>query len=249
MGFCRRVRSPNILRKMGDAHTINIDNDSVNARPRVAVVGVGGTGCNVAEGFVKDLAPVNVIAVNIDEKSLSETVADRKVLLCGDVSKYARVQRDTAFGRRCARIHSDDISNALYGHDVVVIIAGMGEGVGTGAAPVVVEIARELNIMTLTIAIEPSSVGGSDRSAKDGLNALRSICPSTVTVQNDLVFEKFPGITATEALRRMNRGIQTFVKNKVKMISEIFEKEIYKVLLTHSLEKDPISVKPAITFV
>lgn len=216
----------------------------------MAVVGVGGAGCNIAEGFFKDLAPVTVIAINTDERSLLETTADRKVLLYEGVSKFASIQRDAAFGRKCARSHSDDISNALHGHDVVVIIAGMGGGTGTGATPVVVEIARELNIMTLTIAVKSLSIEGRDRSAKEGLEALRSVCPAMVTIQNDLIFEKFPDLTVTEAFGKINKGIRAFVKEKVGMISETLEKEICRILPVYiRSERSPMFTMPAFTFV
>lgn len=210
--------------------TINTSDAEVTVEPRIAVIGVGGAGCNVVGRFTDDLVPVNVIAVNTDRKALENTHADYKILICKDVTKGIGTRGDTTLGKKCAKIHSDEIRDALRGHDVAVIVAGMGGGTGSGAASIIAEIAQGLNIITMAIAIRPLSVERRGIIAGDGLRSLRSVCPGTIAVENDMIFDKFPHMTVTEAFNAVNESIKDYVMRKVDLIAETFAEEIKKIL-------------------
>ncbi|MDR1954594.1 MAG: cell division protein FtsZ, partial [Candidatus Methanoplasma sp.] len=128
---------------------------SVTIEPRVAVIGLGGAGCNVVSGFYNALAPVDTIAINTDRKALDETAADKKIYICKAVTKGEGTRGDARLGNKCAKIHEDEIEKAIVGHDVVFLITGLGGGTGTGATSVVAEICNRNNMMTFTITINP----------------------------------------------------------------------------------------------
>ena len=209
--------------------TIRTDGGEVCVEPRVAVVGVGGAGCNAAGRFYDGLMPVDVIAVNTDRAALERTHADVRIFICRDVTKGIGTRGDASLGRKCARVHTEEIRDALRGHDVAVIVAGMGGGTGSGAASVVAEIAQGLNMVTMAIAIRPLTLEGRGVAAGEGLRALRSVCPGTVAVENDKMVEQFPDMTIQQAFDAVNDGIVRYVMKKTDDIAEAFAEEIRRV--------------------
>ena len=210
--------------------TIGTKDVEVTVEPRIAVIGVGGAGCNVVGRFTDNLLPVDVIAINTDREALQNTHADYKILMCKDVTKGVGTHGDVVLGKKCAKIHSDEIRDALRGHDIAIIIAGMGGGTGSGAAAIVAEIAQGLDIITMAVAIRPLSVEGRGVAAGEGLRSLRSVCPSTIAIENDMIFEKFSDMTINEAFDTVNESIEDYVMKKVDMIAETFAEGIKKIL-------------------
>ena len=124
--------------------------------PSIAVVGVGGAGCNVISEFFGSLCSVDTIAINTDKDSLhNRTQADKKIYICREVLKGEGARGDATIGKKCADIHREEIREAIAGHDFVFVVAGLGGGTGTGAASVVIEAAQSQGIMTFAIAIAP----------------------------------------------------------------------------------------------
>ena len=208
--------------------TVNTACGSVDIEPRVAVIGVGGAGCNVASAFFRNLASADIIAINTDRKALENTDADVRIFICRDVVKGKGTGGDSALGRKCARIHSEEIRSALKGHDIAVIVAGMGGGTGSGAAAVVAEISQSLDIITMAVAIRPFSFEGNSRTAAEGLRSLRSVCPGTIAVENDVILEKYPDMTLNESFETVNGSIVRYVARKTEDVARIFVEEIKK---------------------
>ena len=125
----------------------------IAVEPRIAVVGVGGAGCNVVSAFSDSLCAVDTIAINTDKDGLHATDADTKIYICKEVLKGEGAHGDAVIGKKCADIHKEEIRQALSGHDVVFVIAGLGGGTGTGAASVVIDAARSQGILTFAVAI------------------------------------------------------------------------------------------------
>lgn len=200
---------------------------SFEIEPRIAVVGLGGAGCNVVSGFYNALAPVDTIAINTDRKALDQTAADKKIYICKAVTKGEGTRGDTRLGNKCAKVHEDDIEKALIGHDIVFLITGLGGGTGTGATSVVAEICNRNDMMTFTIAVNPFFFE-TDRIAvaREGLRSIRAVCPNTFTVENDKVLTIMPESTMNEAIRTVNRSILDFVENAIHTITMQFMKEI-----------------------
>lgn len=227
MGKRSRASSPQVK---GDARmeTDTERNDvSITIEPRIAVVGLGGGGCNIVSSFYNALAPVDTIAINTDKKALDETAADKRIYICKAVTKGEGTRGDAALGNKCARIHEDEIEKAVSGHDVVFLIAGLGGGTGGGAASVVADICSRLNILTIAVGINPFFFE-TDRiaAAKDGLRNIRMVCPNTFAVENDRILEIMPDATMNEAMRAVNKSIMGFVSETVSSLTAGMEEEL-----------------------
>jgi cell division protein FtsZ len=164
---------------------------------------------------------VDIIAINTDKKALDETAADKKIYICKAVTKGEGTKGDAGLGRNCAEINRAEIEEALIGHDAVFIIAGLGGGTGTGAAPVVAEICRSNNMMTIVIGINPFSFE-TERIpiAKKGVSAIRQKCPYLFTIENEKVLESMRVATLSEAMREVNKSIMGFVKQASATLTE-----------------------------
>lgn len=230
MGRRLRASSPdlNTLTKNGDAQMeTNATETDITIEPRVAVVGLGGAGCNIASGFYKALEPVDTIAINTDKKALDETAADKKVYICKAVTKGEGTKGDARIGKKCARIHEDEIEKAIGKQDIVFLVTGLGGGTGTGAASVVAEICNRKNIIVITIGINPFSFETDRVSvAREGLRAIRAVCPNTFTIENEKVLHLMPNATMNEAMLMVNESIIDFVSEATMSLSKIFKEEI-----------------------
>ncbi|MDR0523579.1 MAG: cell division protein FtsZ [Candidatus Methanoplasma sp.] len=178
--------------------------------PRMAVVGVGGAGCNVAGRFYDDLLAFDVIAINTDAEALSAASADSRVPICGPASDGG-TRGDRALGMECARAHEGDIAAALRGHDVAFIVAGLGGGTGAGAASVIAEICAKLDIMTFTFAINPFSFESRSAIASEGLEAVRRACPDTFVIENERILAEMPDASLGQAADAVNASIEELI--------------------------------------
>ena len=199
----------------------------IAVEPRIAVVGVGGAGCNVVSAFSDSLCAVDTIAINTDKDALHRTDADTKIYICKEVLKGEGAHGDAVIGKKCADIHRDEIRQALSGHDVVFVIAGLGGGTGTGAASVVIDAARFQGILTFAVAISPFSFEGRRKEvAREGYRHIRSVCEHTILVDNDLVLARMPDLTMDRAFAEVNRSIMRHVMDCVAAVEETFVDEI-----------------------
>ena len=193
----------------------------LSVEPRIAVVGIGGGGCNIVNDVYWADPSMDTVAINTDKDSLRRTSSDKKVCLCRDVTKGEGTKGDTRLGESCAKAHAEEIENALMDHDAVFIIAGMGGGTGTGVAPVVADIAHSMNMIVFTILVKPFSFETQRmKVAKEGIAKVSAICPMTVVIENDKILENAPDATMDEAFGMVNRGIVKFISEKKIMISE-----------------------------
>lgn len=192
--------------------------------PRIAVVGVGGAGCNVIGSFYGSLCPVDTIAINTDKDAMHRIDADRKIYICKEVLKGEGAHGDAEVGKKCADIHREEIRQALTGYDFVFVIAGLGGGTGTGAASVVIDIARSLNVITFAVAISPFSFEGRRKEvAKEGYRHIRSVCEHTILVDNDLVLARMPDLTMSKAFNEVNRSIRKHVMDCIAKMEAAFD--------------------------
>ena len=156
--------------------------------PTIKVIGVGGGGGNAVNRMVSDgLQGVEFIAMNTDQQALAKNHATVKVQLGSKLTKGRGAGADPEIGQRAAEESKDEIANALKGSQMVFITAGMGGGTGTGAAPVVAEIARELGVLTVGVVTKPFSFEGRRRmmQAEKGVEELRSRVDSLVIIPNE----------------------------------------------------------------
>ena len=154
----------------------------------IKVVGVGGGGGNAVNRMVADgVQGVEFIAFNTDQQALSKNHATIKVQLGAKLTKGRGAGADPEVGQRAAEESKDEIANVLKGAQMVFITAGMGGGTGTGAAPVVAEVAHDLGILTVGIVTKPFAFEGRRKMslAEQGIAALLMHVDSLIVIPNE----------------------------------------------------------------
>ena len=154
----------------------------------IKVIGVGGGGGNAVNRMVADgLQGVEFIAMNTDQQALAKNHATVKVQLGSKLTKGRGAGADPDVGQRAAEESKDEIANALKGSQMVFITAGMGGGTGTGAAPVVAEVAHDLGILTVGIVTKPFSFEGKRKMglAEQGIANLLMHVDSLIVIPNE----------------------------------------------------------------
>ncbi len=158
----------------------------------IRVVGVGGAGLNAVNQMMDaGIAQVDFVAVNTDAQQLALCDAPVKIHIGQEITQGLGSGADPETGRRAAEESSDAIKQALRGADMVFVTAGEGGGTGTGAAPVVARIAREVGALTVGIVTTPFKFEGTRRrqSSDAGVEALRAACDTTIVIPNDRLLE------------------------------------------------------------
>jgi cell division protein FtsZ len=156
--------------------------------PVLRVVGVGGGGVNAVNRMIEaEVEGVEFIAVNTDQQSLQQCAADRTLCIGEGVTRGLGSGSDPAIGRQAAMEEYDRIKAHLKGSDMIFITAGAGGGTGTGAAPVVARIAREVGALTVGIVTKPFGFEGSRRKAQadTGVEGLAAEVDTLIVVPND----------------------------------------------------------------
>ncbi len=158
----------------------------------IKVVGVGGAGTNAVNRMVDSgVRGVEFIAVNTDTQALDICDADVKIHIGQEITHGLGGGADPEVGRAAMEASRDQLKQALRGADLVFVTAGEGGGTGTGAAPVVSELAREIEALAVGIVTRPFSFEGSKRTtqALDGIKALREVADTVIVIPNDRLLE------------------------------------------------------------
>jgi cell division protein FtsZ len=158
----------------------------------IRVVGVGGAGTNAINRMLEaGLEGIEFIAINTDAQALAMCEADHKLRIGRELTKGLGGGSDPKVGRDAATAAYDEIKSMLKGSDMVFITAGEGGGTGTGAAPVVAEIAKALGALTIGVVSRPFAFEGKRRGmqALDGIRALRHRADTVIVVPNDKLLE------------------------------------------------------------
>ncbi|CAB5038369.1 MAG: cell division protein FtsZ [Actinobacteria bacterium] len=154
----------------------------------IKVVGIGGGGVNAVNRMIEvGLKGVEFIAVNTDAQALLMSDADVKLDIGRELTRGLGAGADPEVGRRAAEDHQEDIEEVLRGSDMVFVTAGEGGGTGTGGAPVVARIARQLGALTIGVVTRPFGFEGKRRSvqADTGVDALRAEVDTLIVIPND----------------------------------------------------------------
>ena len=158
----------------------------------IKVIGVGGAGINAVNRMIDaGISQVEFIAVNTDIQALHMSDASVKIHIGRELTQGLGSGSDPAVGRASAEEGYDQLKHALRGSDMVFVAAGEGGGTGTGAAPVVAKIARDLGALTVGIVTTPFKFEGTKRrtQADQGVQALRAACDTTIVIPNDRLLE------------------------------------------------------------
>ena len=193
------------------------------AGPRIAVVGVGGAGCNVVSSFMDECCPVDTISINTDKEALHSCSADLKLYICKEVLHGEGARGDTTLGKRCADIHMDEIREAVSGYDAVFVVAGLGGGTGTGAMSVVLDAAQSQGVMTFAVAISPFTMEGRRKDvAREGWSHIKAVCENSILVDNDKVLLRMADLTVAQAFGEVNRSIRAHVMGCIAGLNDRF---------------------------
>ena len=164
--------------------------DSAPQSAVIKVIGVGGGGGNAVEHMVsKQVSGVDFIATNTDAQALKGLAAQTTMQIGSSVTKGLGAGANPDIGRAAALEDRDRIAELLNGSDMVFVTAGMGGGTGTGAAPVVAEVAKELGILTVAVVTKPFDFEKRKSNAEQGIKELAAHVDSLITIPNEKLLE------------------------------------------------------------
>ncbi|MEG0291500.1 MAG: cell division protein FtsZ [Anaerovoracaceae bacterium] len=197
-------------------------NNEGNAR--IIVVGVGGGGCNAVNRMIDSkLKGVNFIAINTDKQALTACKAETKLQVGEKLTKGLGAGGNPEVGQKSAEENIEDITRFLSGAEMVFVTAGMGGGTGTGAAPIVAKVAKDMGILTVGVVTKPFTFEGRKRSehAELGIKFLKKFVDSIVVVPNDKLLDMAEPNTsliqafnlADEVLKQGVQGITDLIGN------------------------------------
>lgn len=193
-----------------------------NQAARIIVVGVGGGGNNAINRMIEaNVQGVEFVAINTDKQALITSKTDARIQIGEKLTRGLGAGANPDIGKRAAEENIEDIKDTLKGADMVFITAGMGGGTGTGAAPIVAEIAKEMGILTVGVVTKPFSFEGNRRMvhASQGIEALKDKVDTLVTIPNERllqIIEKKTSIIeafgkADDVLRQGIQGISDLI--------------------------------------
>jgi cell division protein FtsZ len=189
------------------------DNHFNQFLPKILIMGVGGAGNNcINELSSMKFDSVETIAVNTDRQHLEMIDADRKVLIGTELARGMGVGGDPKFGKECAKASINAIERLLDNVELIFLIAGMGGGTGTGATPVIADIARAKGIIVIGIATTPFHFEcGRRRKARAGLRTLSSSAHSLLIIENNKLLNLFPELPVDQAFKQIDNLIAEVV--------------------------------------
>ncbi|RZN50576.1 cell division protein FtsZ [archaeon] len=170
----------------------------------IKVVGVGGAGCNAITRLIEvGVEGSEDIAINTDAQDLKKCKANKKILIGREITKGLGAGNDPSIGEQAAREDERMIREAIDKSDMVFVTCGLGGGTGTGAAPIIAEIAKKSNALTVGIVTLPFTVEGirRQRNAEQGLENLRKSADTVIVIPNDKLLELAPGLPIGAAFK------------------------------------------------
>lgn len=189
---------------------------------RILVIGVGGAGGSAINRMKQaKVTGVEFVAINTDAQALHHSKANKKIHIGKDTTRGLGAGADPTIGRKAAEESRDDIQKALQGADMVFIAMGSGGGTGTGAAPVVAKIAKDLDVLTVGIATKPFTFEGEKRrrNGEEGIDSLKAHVDTMITIPNDRLLQTIDRRTpmveafkvADDVLRQGVQGISDLI--------------------------------------
>ncbi len=188
---------------------------------RIKVIGLGGGGCNAVTRMVREeIQGVEFIAMNTDAQALAITEAPTRIQLGERLTKGLGVGGNHAMGQKAAEESKDELKELIAGADMVFITAGMGGGTGTGAAPVIAEVAKESGALTIAVVTKPFSFEGVHRSevAKEGISKLLGKVDTLIIIPNDRLLDLCDQKCAVDSAFKMADDV---LRHGVQAISEV----------------------------
>ena len=196
-------------------------NSDVQSFARIKVVGVGGSGLNAINHMIHEkVRGVEFIAINTDAQDLHHSEAKKKIHIGKNLTKGLGAGMQPEIGKRAAEETKEEIQESLKGADMIFITCGLGGGTGTGAAPVVAQIARELGALTVGVVTKPFGFEGQQRMriANQGFEELKKEVDALIVIPNDRLFNVIEKETTAKGAFAMCDEV---LKNAVEGISDL----------------------------
>ena len=191
-------------------HSYSMDESNV---ANIKVIGVGGGGSNAVNRMVESgVQGVTFTAINTDNQALARNKAEIKIQIGEKVTRGLGCGADPSVGEKAAEESRDEIAEAISNTDILFITAGMGGGTGTGAAPVVAQIAKDLGILTVAVVTSPFTFEGAKRAAnaERGIRELQKSVDSLIIVSNDKLLDVVDDNTSFEEAFNMADQVLKF---------------------------------------
>lgn len=192
-------------------------------KTRIKVVGCGGAGNNTLSRLVEaGVQGVTAVAVNTDAQDLLYAHSDDKILIGREITNGLGAGSNPEIGEKSARESQDQLKAHLENSDMVFVTCGLGGGTGTGSAPIIAEIARELGALTIAVVTLPFTEEGVMRweNARDGLEKLRANSDTVIVVQNDKLLEIAPDMPLNQAFKVADEILANAVKGITELVTE-----------------------------
>lgn len=196
-------------------------NPDIETFARIRVIGVGGSGKNATNHMINShVKGVDFIAVNTDAQDLQNSLAKKKIHIGKNLTRGLGAGMNTDIGRRAAEETKEEIQESVKGADMVFITGGMGGGTGTGAAPILAQIAKEIGALTVGVVTRPFSFEGAQRGrlAEQGLDELRKQVDALIVIPNDRILAVVAKDTSVKNAFAMCDDI---LRNAVEGISDL----------------------------
>jgi cell division protein FtsZ len=190
---------------------------------RIEVIGVGGGGSNAVNRMIQsDLQGVGYRVLNTDSQALLQSAAQQRIQLGQKLTRGLGAGGNPMIGQKAAEESRNDLLQSLEGADLVFIAAGMGGGTGTGAAPIVAEVAKECGALTVGIVTKPFSFEGRkrQRQAEEGIARLAEHVDTLIVIPNDRLREAIAGAPLQEAFRAADDVLRMGVKGITDIITK-----------------------------
>lgn len=188
---------------------------------KIKVIGVGGAGGNAVNNMIDSkLMGVKFIAANTDVQALEISIAETKIQMGKKITEGLGAGADPIIGREAALENEDTLREALEDSHMVFITAGFGGGTGTGAAPVIAKICKDMDILTVAVISKPFSFEGKKRTkqAEEGINILKEVADTVITIPND----RLRGLASNDAkMLEMFKKADEILLHSVKGISDL----------------------------
>ena len=203
-----------------DTHSINFD-ELRAGKANIKVIGVGGMGCNAVTWlFNKGVNGATIYAANTDALHLSVTKADEKILIGKELTRGLGCGGNPPRGREAAKEALVELKKPVGGADMVFVIAGMGGGTGTGAAPVIAQIAKETGAVVISVVTMPfDSEKARIDKAEFGLQELREVTDTCIVLDNNRLVDIAGQLPIEQAFAVANELVSTMVRGIVETIT------------------------------
>jgi len=201
-------------------HSINFD-ELKAGKAKIKVIGVGGMGCNAVTWlFNKGINGATVYAMNTDALHLSVTKADEKILIGKELTRGLGCGGAPNKGREAAKEAISEIKKVVYDSDMVFLIAGEGGGTGTGAAPVIAQLAKECGSIVIAVVTMPfDSEKARIDKAEFGLQELREVTDTSIVLDNNRLVDIAGNLPIEQAFAVANELVSTMIRGLVETIT------------------------------